>query len=165
MRGSDNVFNNKAEYLIILGCHVTSENTSHLLSQRGLTAVSYLNRNPDTKAIVSGGKSPGENITEAEVLKKLLLDNNIGSKRIFSEDQSKNTLENLKFSDELYDLRDKNLMIVTSDYHIFRALSIAKKLEFTNVSALPSRTPRIILPALHIREYVSIVHNILFGRI
>jgi len=58
-------------------------------------------------------------------LRRLLLEKKIDKERILLEDKSKNTMENFKFSNELYNLSDKKIIIVTSDYHMFRALSIA----------------------------------------
>ena len=154
-----------ADYVIVLGCQVVGEYASLPLLSRGYTAIRYLNRNPDTKVIVTGGQGPGGNITEAEALRRLLLENKIDRERIFMEDQSRSTLENLIFSNELYDLLDKNVVIVTSDYHIFRSLSVAKKLKYTNVSGLPGRSQRSILPAYLFREYVTVMYYTVLGRI
>jgi len=164
-RGVNTHNNDGTDYLIILGCQVNGENPSQSLSQRGLKAVSYLNNNPETKAIVTGGQGPGEDITEAEALKRILLINNINIDRILTEDKSKNTLENLSNSNDLYGLLDKKIIIVTSDYHIFRAVSIAKKLNFTNVSGLPSESQPHAIVALRIREYVSVIHNLIHKRL
>jgi uncharacterized SAM-binding protein YcdF (DUF218 family) len=155
---------NGADYIIILGCQVIGEYASLPLLQRGYTGIRYLNRNPETKVIVSGGQGPGEDITEAEALRRLLLENKIDRNRILLEDKSRNTKQNLMFSNELYDLLDKNVIIVTSDYHMFRALSIARKLNYTNVSGLPSRSQRSVLPAFLMREYISIKYNKIIGR-
>jgi uncharacterized SAM-binding protein YcdF (DUF218 family) len=153
-----------AEYIIILGCQVIGEYASVPLLQRGFTAIRYLNKNPETKVIVSGGQGPGENITEAEALRRLLLENKIDRNRILLEDKSRNTMQNLRFSNELYNLLGKNIIIVTSDYHMFRALSVARKLNYTNISGLPSRSQRSILPAFLVREYVSVIYNKILGR-
>jgi len=154
-----------ADYVIILGCQVAGEYASLPLLSRGYTAVRYLEKNPESKVIVSGGQGPGENITEAEALRRLLLERRIDKERIFLEDKSRNTMENFIFSNELYNLSDKNILIVTSDYHMFRALSIAKKLKYKNVSGLPSRSQRSVLPAFLFREYVTILYYKLLGRI
>jgi len=154
-----------ADYLIVLGCQVVGDYASLPLLSRGYTAVRYLEKNPETKVIVSGGRGPGENISEAEALKRLLLERKIDKERIFLEDKSKNTMENFKFSNELYNLSDKNIVIVTSDYHMFRALSIAKKIKHTNVSGLPGRSQRSVLPAFLLREYVTILYYKLLMRI
>jgi uncharacterized SAM-binding protein YcdF (DUF218 family) len=154
-----------ADYVIVLGCQVVGEYASLPLLSRGYTAVRYLERNPETKVIVTGGQGPGENISEAEALSRLLLERKIDKERIFLEDKSKNTWENLKFSNELYNLSDKNIVIVTSDYHIFRALSIAKKIKYRNVSGLPVRSQRSVFPAFLLREYVNILYYKLLMRI
>ncbi|MCI6019426.1 MAG: hypothetical protein MRZ59_11355 [Clostridiales bacterium] len=51
-----------ADYIIILGAQVKGEVPSQVLYLRVMKAVEYLNKNPDTKAIVSGGKGSGEAI-------------------------------------------------------------------------------------------------------
>ena len=154
-----------ADYVIVLGCQVVGEYASLPLLSRGYTAVRYLEKNPETKVIVTGGQGPGENISEAEALRRLLLERKIDKERIFLEDKSKNTMENFKFSIELNNLSDKNIVVVTSDYHMFRALSIAKKIKYTNVSGLPSRSQRSVLPAFLLREYVTILYYKLLRRI
>ncbi|MDR2941309.1 MAG: YdcF family protein [Treponema sp.] len=154
-----------ADYVIVLGCQVAGEYASLPLLSRGYAAIRYLNKNPETNVVLTGGQGPGENITEAESLRRLLLENKIDKKRIFLEDKSKNTMENFIFSDKLYNLSDKNVIIVTSDYHIFRALSIARKLKYKNVYGLPSRSQRSILPAFLLREYVTVMYYKITGRI
>ncbi len=154
-----------ADYVIVLGCQVAGEYASLPLLSRGYTAIRYLNKYPDTKVVLSGGQGPGENIPEAESLRRLLLENKIDKERIFLEDKSKNTMENFVFSDDLYNLSGKKIIIVTSDYHMFRALSIAKKLKYSDISGLPSRSQRKILPAFIIREYVTVMYYKISGKI
>lgn len=154
-----------ADYVVVLGCQVAGEYASLPLLSRGYTAVRYLNKNPETKVIVTGGQGPGENISEAESLRRLLTENKIDKERIFLEDKSRNTRENFVFSDELYKLSDKKIIIVTSDYHMFRALSIAKKLNYSDVSGLPGRSQKSILPAFLLREYVTVLYYKISGRI
>ena len=155
----------RADYVIVLGCQVAGEYASLPLLNRGYTAISYLNKNPETKDVLTGGKGPGENIPEAESLKRLLLENKIDKERIFLEDKSTNTQENFIFSDEIYNLKEKNIVVVTSDYHMFRALSAAKKLKYSNISGLPSRSQKSILPAFLLREYVTVIYYKISGRI
>jgi uncharacterized SAM-binding protein YcdF (DUF218 family) len=154
-----------ADYIIVLGCQVVGEYASVPLLNRGYTAIGYLKKNPETMAVLTGGQGSGENISEAEALRRLLLENKIDKERILLEDKSKNTRENFIFSNELYDLSDKNIIIVTSDYHMLRALSIAKKLKYASVSGLPGRSQRSVLPAFLLREYVTVLYYKIFGKI
>jgi uncharacterized SAM-binding protein YcdF (DUF218 family) len=153
-----------ADYVIALGCQVVGEYASLPLLSRGYTAIRYLNRNPETKAVLSGGQGPGENIAEAEALRRLLLENKIDKERIFLEDQSRNTRENLFLSNELYNLADKNIVLVTSDYHLYRALAVAKKLKYENVSGLPARSQKSVLPAFLLREYATVMYYSILRR-
>jgi uncharacterized SAM-binding protein YcdF (DUF218 family) len=154
-----------ADYIIVLGCQVAGEYASLPLLSRGYAAIKYLKNNPETKAVLTGGQGHGENISEAESLRRLLLENKIDKERILLEDKSKNTMENFIFSNKLYNLLEKNIIIVTSDYHMFRSLSIAKKLKYTNVSGLPSKSQRSILPAFLLREYVTVIYYKIFRKI
>jgi uncharacterized SAM-binding protein YcdF (DUF218 family) len=147
-----------ADYVIVLGCQVVGEYASVPLLSRGYTAIRYLNKNPETKVVLSGGQGPGERISEAEALRRLLHEYKIDKERIFLEDRSRNTRENLYLTNELYNLADTHIILVTSDYHMFRALSVAKKLGYTNISALPSRSQRSVLPAFLVREYVTVMY-------
>jgi len=162
MRGKASA--NETEYLVILGCQVNGSLASLPLLRRGFNAVNYLKRHENVKAVITGGQGPREDITEAEAMGRLLAENDIGGERILIEDKSKSTIENLKFADELYDLRERNIVIVTSDYHMFRSLSIAKKLGYQNVSGLAARSQLSVLPAYLLREYAAVMYYALTGK-
>jgi len=155
----------KTDYVIVLGCQVVGIYPSVPLIRRVNAAENYLKDHEDVKVIVSGGQGPGEAITEAEAMRKLLTDRGMDKERILTENRSSNTKENLMFSDELYNLKEKNIVIVTTDYHMFRSLAIAKKLGLKNVSALPSRSQRSALPVYLFREYFAVMLYAITGRI
>jgi len=153
------------DYIVILGCQVEGSIPSVRLVQRVNAAVKYLKEHQNVKAVITGGQGPGEDITEAEAMRRILIENEIDEKRILKEDQSTSTIENLKFSNELYRLADRNVIIVTSDYHIFRSLSIARKLGYKNVSGIPGKSQVFLLPVYLLREYAAVVYYVLLGRI
>ena len=153
------------EYIVILGCQVDGVIPSIPLIRRVNIAVKYLKEYPNVKVVITGGKGPGEHITEAEAMKRILIRNGIDEKRILEEDKARSTIENLTFADELYQLTDKSIIIVTSDYHMFRSLSIAKKLGYKNVSGISSKSQLSLLPIYLLREYVAVMYYVLLGRI
>ena len=155
---------NETEYIVILGCQVNGSFASLPLLRRGYNAVNYLKSHENVKAVITGGQGPREDITEAEAMRHLLAENDIGEDRILIEDKSRSTIENLKFADELYNLLDKNIVIVTSDYHMFRSLSIAKKLGYQNVAGLAARSQLSVLPAYLLREYMAVMFYALTGK-
>jgi len=155
----------ETDYVIVLGCQVVGIYPSFPLTRRINTASEFLNEHPNVIAIASGGQGPGEDITEAEAIRKYMIENGVNRDRILMEDKARNTLENLKFSNELYNLTEKNIVIVTTDYHMFRAIAVAKKLGYKNISGVPSRSQRSVLPAYLVREYFSVMLYALLGRL
>jgi uncharacterized SAM-binding protein YcdF (DUF218 family) len=153
------------DYVIVLGCQVNGSIPSIPLKRRVNTAVKYLEENHDTNVVISGGKGRGENMPESEVMKILLKRSRIDEKRIFAEDKATSTMENLMFSDALYNISGKSVAIVTSDYHIFRALLMAKKLKYKNTTGLPCRSQLSMLPAYLVREYAAVMYYMILGRI
>ena len=115
-------------------------------------ALDYLNENEGTKVVVSGGQGKGEEITEAKAMSDYLVKNGIKSDRIILEDRSKNTNENLKFSAELIGSKEKKTVIVSNDFHIYRAKCIAKKMGYTDVSGASAKTKPITIPNSFVRE-------------
>jgi uncharacterized SAM-binding protein YcdF (DUF218 family) len=154
-----------ADYVLVLGCQVVGQYASLPLLQRGYTAIRYLRDNGETTAVLSGGQGPGERITEAESLSRLMRENGIQADRFLLEEKSRNTTQNLVFSNELYGLKDKKIALVTSDYHMFRALRVAKKAGYTDISALPARSQKIMIPAYMTREYVTVMYYLLTGKL
>ncbi|MEH7226261.1 YdcF family protein [Bacillus sp. JJ1566] len=144
-----------ADYLIILGAKVNSEIPSIALQYRIDAAADYAKENEDTILIASGGQGPGEDITEAEAIKRELVDKGISEARIFLEDRSTSTYENIKFSKEFIPTDAKLGIIVTNDYHLYRSTQIARDAGL-EVEGLPAKTPQITLLKAYGREYLSV---------
>ena len=54
------------DYIIVLGAHVDGTRLSMALLERTRRALQYLEKNPDTKAVLSGGQGKGEAVSEAK---------------------------------------------------------------------------------------------------
>lgn len=147
-------------YLIVLGAKVNGEEMSLSLLNRAKTALSYLEDNPNTKVIVSGGKGKGENVTEAEALRRFFVENHINEHRILVEDRSTSTYENLKFTKELYDIEEA--VIVSNDFHLYRATTFADKVGIKGYP-LAAETPKVVKATLFIREYAAVLKMKLVG--
>lgn len=154
-----------ADFLIVLGARVNGKKITLNLKYRLEVAIDYLNENTGTKVIVSGGKGKGEDITEAKAMSDYLIKRGIKRDRIILEDRSKNTDENLKYSAELIGSKTKNTVIVSNDFHIYRAKSIARKLGYTNVSGASAKTLPITIPNSFAREGIAVVKYKLFNQI
>lgn len=148
--------------LIVLGCKVYGEHASRSLRERLDAALIYLEENPDSQCIVSGGMGEGEKISEAECMYRYLIKKGIHSSRIIKEDKSTSTRENLRFSKKIIEERglSKNIAIATSDYHQYRASKIAKTLGFS-VGAVPGHTAWWLFPTFYVRELYGILYQVL----
>ena len=124
----------------------------------------YLEENPGTIAVVSGGRGPGEDITEAEVMKEYLLLHGIDEKRILVETDSTTTSENLDYTGKLID-REKKVGLVTNNFHIYRALKMAKKQGYTNVSGLAAPSDPLYQIHYLVREFFAMIKAVARGDI
>ncbi|MDU4830016.1 MAG: YdcF family protein, partial [Clostridium perfringens] len=118
---------------------------------------------PNTKVIVSGGQGSNEPIPESEAMKNFLVNKGINPNRIIEEDKSKSTFQNLEFSKKILEERhaDKDeVLIVTSDFHLFRAKEIADYLNIKN-EGLPSKTPISLRVQYMVREFPAMIKLLL----
>lgn len=145
--------------LIVLGCQVDGTKPSDMLERRLRTAKETLDKYPEAVCILSGGKGPGELITEAECMKNYLTENGIDESRLILEDKSFSTESNMENSFALTDERE--ITIITSNYHEFRASWAAKKAGAKKVYALPASTDIRYLPSAWVREWMGISYMLI----
>lgn len=144
-----------ADYIIVLGCGVDGETPSLMLQSRIDAAADYLDRNPNTIAVLSGRQGPGEDITEAEAMRRALAAHGIPSERMMLEEESADTIENIRFSLALIPDGSK-VAVLSNDFHLYRARIIAKNEGFDAV-AVCAPTPRADLSLCYtVREYFSL---------
>jgi uncharacterized SAM-binding protein YcdF (DUF218 family) len=144
-----------ADYMIVLGARVKGTVPSLALQFRIDHAAEYLKENKNTIAIASGGKGPGEDISEAESIKRELIAHGIEESRILLEDQSTDTYENIGYSMKLIPPKAKIGLVVTNDFHIYRAKMIAAN-EGLELSGLPAKTPIQAVAKSYVREYLAL---------
>lgn len=150
--------NTPSDFLIVLGARVKGETPSLALKYRMDKAYDYLLIHPDTKAILSGGQGPGEDITEAEAMRRYLTGRGIDESRLILEDRSINTSQNLMNSYALIDTHKKSaeVTVVTSRFHILRSKMIAKDLG-KKVSGIGSDTMLYLIPNYYLREFFAVI--------
>ena len=157
------------DLIIVLGCQVKGENPGNLLKYRLETSADVLNKYPDAFCIVSGGQGPDEIIQESRVMKKYLVNKNIDQNRIFEEDKSSSSFQNLTFSKKIIEennLNHKNIILVTSEYHVPRAALIAKRIyPDANIYSVKSKTPFALFSAGIVREFFAFVKSYIFDKV
>ena len=125
------------DYIIVLGAHVDGTRMTLALLERARRALLYLEENPGTKAVLSGGKGDGENISEAEAMYRYLTGHGIDGDRLIREEESTSTKENLEFSCRKIGTTDCSVGVVTNNFHVWRGAAIARKCGFREVAMVP----------------------------
>lgn len=147
----------KGKTVTVLGCRVKGTVSTRALMSRCKAAYDYLIKNKNSVAVLSGGKGADEDISEAECMYRILTEKGIDKTRLYIEDASTSTEENLKFSSVVIDKNNlsKEIIICTSEYHIYRALMIAKKAGI-NATGLPAHSIRILRIPAFTREVFGV---------
>lgn len=117
-----------ADYIIVLGAGIIGTRVTPLLAARIDKGIELLRCNPAAKLILSGGQGPGEDIAEGEAMAGYAVQKAVGPEKIIVEGKSASTEENLLFSRELMEKNRPRVIVVTTAYHVFRALLLAKQL-------------------------------------
>lgn len=151
------------DYLVVLGAQMKAGGPSKALQYRLDEAVRYLDENPDTRVIVSGGQGPDEHISEAQGMYEYLTGKGIAPDRIIMEDQSKSTFQNLTFSAEFLDKEKDSVGVVSNNFHVFRAVKIARKAGYGNVYGIAARGEPFLQYNNMMREFFGVVKDFLVG--
>ena len=148
--------------IIILGCQIRKDGTlTKLLKARVDRAIEFANlqeeaTGKDILFVPSGGKGNDEVISEAQAMKNYLLAQGIPEEQILMEDQSKNTYENIQFSNRIIHnaIKDPKIAFATTNYHVFRAGAIASSQNIA-MEGIGAKTKTYFWVNAFIREFIA----------
>lgn len=148
-----------ADCIVVLGCAVRGDTPSPMLARRLNRALEVYREGLADAIIVCGGKGKGENITEAEAMRKYLSDRGIEEGKVLLEDESTNTWANLANARNIMEEKGfKSALIVTSEFHLPRALSYAREMDIA-ASGAASKTQWHLRLYYSLREIASYVKH------
>lgn len=116
--------------VIVLGCEVRPDGRPSLMLQSRIDAAyACLTAYPDTVCVASGGRDDAEAITEAACIRDTLVAMGIAPERIYLEDRSGSTYENLTFSAAIIADRglDPHVALATDNFHQYRSQLFARR--------------------------------------
>jgi uncharacterized SAM-binding protein YcdF (DUF218 family) len=125
-----------SDCIIVLGCMLWDGQPSPILARRLDKAAQLYSDDYGRYIIVSGGQGPGETLAEAEAMEDYLISKGIPKDVIIKECRAASTLENVEYSLQIMD--DMGLdtaVIVTTDYHLYRAMVTARRLGVVHTGA------------------------------
>ncbi len=112
--------------ILVLGCMVWGEDTpSHMLEDRLINGVALYEGGAAPKLLMSGDHGRND-YNEVGAMKKYATEHNVPSEDVFMDHAGFSTYESIYRAKEIFEA-DK-IIIVTQDYHLYRALYIAKQL-------------------------------------
>lgn len=161
------------DYVIVLGTQVKGEKISDSLKRRLDKVLVYAEENPDTVFVLSGGRGKGEYMPEAEAMYVYLRYNGVPERNMMKEEFSTNTKENMEYSRTLIEQaeagrrereeRVPKVAVLSSDFHVFRAKQIAKKMGFTEIHSIRASSNPVLFLHFCVREVLAVFKDKLLG--
>ena len=159
------------QIMVILGCQVKPWGPSTLLQDRLEKALAYLEDHPDLTVVVSGGQGDDEHISEAQCMYDYLTAHGVDGAQILLEDQSHNTVQNLRYTMELlaeagYDTT-ADMVVVSNGFHLTRVRMLWSRVcggddNLSTLAAPSSHLPTLL--KMYLREPLALVKSFLFDR-
>ncbi len=142
--------------IIVLGAQVKPDGTPNLQLQWRLDAALDAWRGHPCLIVVCGAKGADEPAPEGEVMRNYLIDKDVPEEEILADTSSFNTRENLRNAAALLEGRGvRRVCVVTSDYHVPRALALAEDEGFEACGIASPTLGGFWLVKNHTREAVA----------
>lgn len=112
--------------IIVLGCQVKDDGSlSHMLRDRLMRALEVYEAGAAPKLLMSGDHGR-EDYDEVGAMKNYAIENGVPSEDVFMDHAGFSTYETVYRAKEIF--KADKVIIVTQEYHLYRALYIAKQL-------------------------------------
>ena len=146
------------KYAIVPGSALENGEPSRDLLLRIRTAEDLMKSAPSVTVILTGGNPDPAGRTEAAVMRDLLTADGVPAERIVTEDRSSDTAANFRNSAGLCS-NDEPVVIITSNYHMNRAVRMARKAGFTRILRRPAPARALYYPANVMWEVIMEIHD------
>ena len=111
--------------IVILGAGIWGDKPSPMLEHRLIEGIKLYQNSVSDKIIMSGDHGKKE-YDEVNIMKQFAIEEGIPSENIFMDHAGVSTYESIYRAKEIFQAR--KIVIVTQEYHLYRALYIANKL-------------------------------------
>ena len=113
--------------IIVLGAQVKPSGEPSLQLQWRIDAAAKAWKERESLIVVCGARGANEPATEASVMRDELIKQGVREDMILMDEESFNTRQNIANAAKLLEGREANhVLVVTSDYHLARAMAIAE---------------------------------------
>ena len=144
-----------SDVIIVLGAQVKEDGTPSVALERRLTAALETYQTDPQVIICCGAQGANEPAAEGDVMRAWLLSRGVREEDAIAETKSFNTRENLNYAKEIMESRGlSQALIVTSDYHVPRALALSRQVGIEATGKGSPSKPEYFIKN-HIREGLS----------
>ncbi|MBO4819011.1 MAG: YdcF family protein [Firmicutes bacterium] len=156
-----------AKWVVILGAKVNDSGVSLEFGRRIDAAADFAKKHEGAIIVTTGGRGSDEPMSEGEAACERLLSLGIDKDRIVVEKKSDSTRENFEFAKDLMKERGYSegdeIIIVSSEFHLYRAGKIAKAAGFEDISYIGVQGKAFLLPQYYFREYAALLFESVKG--
>lgn len=146
--------------IIILGCKIEDKDTPSLMLARRLDKGIDVYNKLHTKIIVTGNGDEDED--EITVMKNYLLTSDVNINDIYLDYEGYTTYDSIYRAKNIFNA--KKVIIITQEYHIYRSLYLANKLDLEAYGVVANDIPqKFIMYKNLIREVLSRDKNFIKG--
>ena len=171
LHGSYDHVEGEPNIMVILGCQVKPWGPSVLLQDRINKAADYLQSHPNVMVVASGGQGADEPMTEARAIYDALVERGISGERILLEEQSINTIQNLRYSMALLEQAghdvDQDIVVVSNGFHLTRVRMLWARIHGNDDNLSTLAAPSSHVPSrykMYIREPIALVKSFILDR-
>ena len=150
----------EADYAIVLGLALENGKPAPDLLSRLDTAQNYLEMYPEARLILTGGNADENGRLEADVMHDILIEQGVPEDRMILEEQAQTTIENFRNIAGIVST-DEPVVMISSGYHMDRAVRIARENDFTHVMRLPAPSRFLSFGANMLSEVVLDLNDLI----
>lgn len=150
------------DWIVVLGARLIDDRIAPGHARRLRRAAALHRADPQRRILLAGGLTGGS-VSEAERGRQFLLELGVPAARLFIEDQSLNTLDNLREARRVLGEEGRRpFVLVTSRYHLARSQTLARGLNLAIVPCAaeerlrhdPMTLWRLVMEAYYLHWYV-----------
>lgn len=142
--------------IVVLGAQVLPDGTPNVQLEYRLKLAAEEYQKKARPIVVCGAQGSNECEPEAVSMKRWLTEHGVPESDVYTEPDSFNTNENLRNAKAILDAMNvSSILVVTSDYHLPRAIAIAKDEGFAQVGGAGSPIKREYWLKNHAREALA----------
>jgi len=155
------------DVVIVLGAGLINDRPSLILIYRLNATIDYIQTRDDIPIIVTGGLGEGRTVTEAEAMARFLIERGVDENRIWREEASTSTHENINFARDIMadngiDVDNVRVAIVSNEFHLYRARLVAERAGL-HAYGVAAETPGWHRKAIYFfRETFSLANELVF---